>query len=474
MTKPELPETNDQPKDLLDEAISWFTGRDPDPVEAEEANGGDADLAADAEWPGAGESPSAAVAAEPVVAAPAGVDDARVDVDHPVLPESRGETEATPVYSPRSGTSPDRSVDAVPAFVNEIDAEAPVRDVDATAVRPAYVAEIPEGAIDSEAEWRSGAGLASAVDAAADDRSGSVAVDHDPQPDADRDPAETAAVDTPVVDTPVVEEDATSGHEAPQYPTPEPAVSGPDGTGDADYPARPEPPASLFRDESVAPAAVAAAAGAGAAVAGAGAAAAGAAAADRTALIEQPDAAQRRAEEREARDRQLGRVQPLTAAEPAAPAVALPSTYKALPSLGLLILRWVTAGIIGIRAFMHVMDIAALQKLWADHTILAPQAATVAWVQTGVEALIVILLIFGFGTRLAGALLTALAACLLAFMLWGAANPVQAGEVRFMGDIEVLLAAVGLFFLTTGGGRAGIDGSIHASRVDRKNERLAA
>jgi hypothetical protein len=38
----------------------------------------------------------------------------------------------------------------------------------------------------------------------------------------------------------------------------------------------------------------------------------------------------------------------------------------------------------------------------------------------------------------------------------------------------VLLAAVGVFFLTAGGGRAAIDGGIHQGRMERKNERLIA
>ncbi len=231
-----------------------------------------------------------------------------------------------------------------------------------------------------------------------------------------------------------------------------------------------EPPSSIFRDQPAAP--VAAAAGVGAAGVAAYAATRGKGS-DETSVIAADDDPRQRAAEREERDRQLGTVQPLSSA-PAVTPHALPTTYKAFPSLGLFLLRIVTAGILGVRAVMHGLDIAAVQKIWADHSMFTAEAPTLAWVQVGLEAAIAVMLFFGLGTRIAGALLAGLAGSLLAFTLWGAGNPFQQGLDGFIGELQVLLAAVGIFFLTTGGGRAAIDGTIHKSRVERKNERLLA
>ncbi len=184
-------------------------------------------------------------------------------------------------------------------------------------------------------------------------------------------------------------------------------------------------------------------------------------------------AARRRAEEREARDRQLGKVQPGDQA-PAPTPFTLPSTYGVVPSLGLLVLRWVAGGVVGVRAFLHAMDIAALQKLWVDHTILASSATAVAWVQVAAEAVVALMLLLGLGTRVAGLLLTGVSVCLLAFMLWGAGNPFQPGVVGFIGELELLMAGVGLMFLAVGGGGWSIDAGVHRGRIDRKNERLLA
>jgi len=438
VTKPELPEPTapaDRPghEDTMDDAISWFTGRSKrEPVAAKATDGGDNSV-------------------DPVDHRDHADLSDRVDPADPVA-----HVDDVDPGADRQDTAGDELADA--PLGDDRDPDAPLAD--------------PH---DEEVAVEHGEPVAIADDTVTTD-----------QPDAvtprDRSFNETDEVLPPpdAIDTEAGSDDsADDDDDDPTRPAPVPVVT--DRTDSSDRTDRDDtsdgadgsqPPSSLFRDDPVPVDPVVPVAAAGVGAAGLGAFAASRSA-DETAVIDEDEVARRRAEEREERDRQLGKVQPLASA-PAPVPYALPTTYKAFPTLGLLLLRLVTAGVVGIRGFMHAMDIAGLQKLWADHTILAPQAQTVAWVQTGLEVAIAVMLVFGLGTRIAGALLAALAGCLLGLMLWGAANPFQAGLVGFIGEIEVLLAAVGIFFLTTGGGRAAIDGTIHKGRIDAKNDRLLA
>ena len=93
---------------------------------------------------------------------------------------------------------------------------------------------------------------------------------------------------------------------------------------------------------------------------------------------------------------------------------------------------------------------------------------------TAIVVAVAVLLLLGLGTRIAGFLLLAYAAVLLVFLDWGAANIIQRGYFGFLGDLDLVLAVLGLFLFTAGGGRIGFDGSIHTSRIRRKNDRLIA
>lgn len=515
MTKPELPEptqppADDRSVDLLDEAISWFTGRSR---RDETPAGGEADLpeaAPDLVDAGAGADvhtpePLAAYPEsepEPESAAPdtthadlAGAEADLADADladaagtmplEGLAPTADATTDST--VGPRGETpaaaelGPDHSVDEPAPWADEdVPAggwpDAALADSTPEPAAAAFDAQVPEAARD---EWVQGPAIEAdsptETPAAVTAPYAAAVPETEAAPEAAAAPVLATVDSTPsgALGAPAHADDRaldplqeTAVHDM-SHEVDEPPVGAIDSEAGAAVPS--EPPASLFRD----PGAPAMAAVAGAAAGGVAAAGSLHGADAAASVIDDDAAARQRAEEREARDRQLGTVQPL-ASVPARAPLALPTTYRFLPSTGLLLLRIVTAGIVGVRAFMHAMNIPDLAKLWADHTIFATQATTIAWAQTGVEALIVVLLVLGLGTRVAGALLAILAGCLLAFMLWGAANPFQPGLVGFIGEIEVLLAAVGVFFLTAGGGRAAIDGGIHQGRIERKNERLIA
>lgn len=181
---------------------------------------------------------------------------------------------------------------------------------------------------------------------------------------------------------------------------------------------------------------------------------------------EQAEIERRRAEERAARNRSLGVVDHSN--EPAAYAtpVPKPTTDKALPSLGLFLLRLVTAAIVGIHGFQKLTDIDSTRAFFESLNIPSPLYA--AWGTGVAEVLAAVALVFGFATRLAGLGIAAIAIGALAMVKWGKENPFQSGVPGFTGELELLLAGVGLALLFLGAGRWSIDGSIRASR--RRNK----
>jgi uncharacterized membrane protein YphA (DoxX/SURF4 family) len=173
------------------------------------------------------------------------------------------------------------------------------------------------------------------------------------------------------------------------------------------------------------------------------------------------DAATREAE-RQQRNRQLGTITPPP--EPyvhVAPAKA--DNDKALGSLGLFLLRLITAGVIGVRAYqMFTRHDAAVLRLTERG---APEPELIAWTEAGVLALIAVALFIGFGTRLSAFLLAAAAIANIVFMQWGAFDPLRSGVEGIRGDFELLLAAIGLTLLVLGSGGWAIDGIRRASKA---------
>jgi len=195
---------------------------------------------------------------------------------------------------------------------------------------------------------------------------------------------------------------------------------------------------------------------------------------ERTAVLDAQEAARVRREERAARDRQLGKViaAPDDADEPLVTKFTTPSTYKGLPSLGVLLFRLVIAAVVGIRAWQHITHLSATRDMWA--ATIAPSPGIIAWTQIGLEIAIAVMLVLGLGTRIAGLLLLILAIAQLAFVQWGVVSPFQPGAADFIGAVDVMLAGAGVLFATVGGGRIAFDGAIHTGHIGRKNDKLFA
>jgi uncharacterized membrane protein YphA (DoxX/SURF4 family) len=195
---------------------------------------------------------------------------------------------------------------------------------------------------------------------------------------------------------------------------------------------------------------------------------------ERTAVLDAQEAARVRREERAARDRQLGKViaAPDDADEPLVTKFTTPSTYKGLPSLGVLLFRLVIAAVVGIRAWQHVTHLSATRDMWA--ATIVPSPGIIAWTQISLEIAIAVMLVLGLGTRIAGLLLLILAIAQLAFVQWGVVSPFQPGAADFIGAVDVMLAGAGVLFASIGGGRIAFDGAIHTGHIGRKNDKLFA
>lgn len=181
------------------------------------------------------------------------------------------------------------------------------------------------------------------------------------------------------------------------------------------------------------------------------------------AAVAEAEMARIRAEERAARDRALGTIRSESLAEPVV--VTTPnvrSTDKFSGALGLFLLRLVTAVIVGTHGAQKLLDVPATQTLFEN--IGLPYAPYLAWGVGVAEVLAAVALIFGFLTRVAGAGVAVIAISALSLVKWGLVNPFVAGEPGFIGELELLLAAVGVLLMLVGGGGWGIDAGIRRGR----------
>lgn len=177
-----------------------------------------------------------------------------------------------------------------------------------------------------------------------------------------------------------------------------------------------------------------------------------------------------KAREKAERDRRLGTVH---STEPApAPVVVekpgIRSNDRFAGAFGLFLMRIITAVVVG--AYGYQMLTERPPVIDALESISIPSAGIVTWGLAGLLLVLAVMYIFGFGTRVAGCLTAVLAGLTLAFFRWGAFNPFIEGQAGFSGDIELLLAGLGLMFLFLGGGGWSLDGGIRRSRARRKLE----
>lgn len=173
--------------------------------------------------------------------------------------------------------------------------------------------------------------------------------------------------------------------------------------------------------------------------------------------------AQRLADERAARNRALGVVASSNVEVAPAPPPQKLVTDRLLGAFSLFILRLIVAGILGARGYQMLTDIPRLQSELGATQL--PQPNTMAWVAGVTALLLAVAFFFGAFVRVAGFGLVVLAISVLVFLRWGQFSPFLPGQAGFYGELELLLAGVGLVFLCIGGGLWGIDGIFRRRRA---------
>ena len=196
------------------------------------------------------------------------------------------------------------------------------------------------------------------------------------------------------------------------------------------------------------------------------------AAADAQAAQDAQDAAQRKADEarvrtqeREARAKALGTVEATDDDVEVAPPERHPND-KFLGSLGLFLIRIVLVALLGVRGIQVLWHISATSSWLSSYSI--PQATLIAWLLGALLVIIALLLLVGFGTRLAGLLTAIVAIAVLVFIRWGYAPILVSGQAGFVGDWDVLVAGVGLAVFCLGSGGWAIDAAMRFNRAKRK------
>lgn len=166
-------------------------------------------------------------------------------------------------------------------------------------------------------------------------------------------------------------------------------------------------------------------------------------------------------QEKEARDQRLGLVATSDANELRAPLPPRPGVGR-FASFGLLVLRFVIAGVLGVAAVQVLTSINETADYLGN--TLIPYPREVAWGLGFTMAAMAVMLVLGLGVRAAGFLLTALSVGALVFLRWGPFPIFVDGMEGFRGDKDLILAAIGILLFCIGGGRAGIDGAISKAR----------
>jgi putative oxidoreductase len=187
---------------------------------------------------------------------------------------------------------------------------------------------------------------------------------------------------------------------------------------------------------------------------------------------EEQKLAAERAARRDARATALAATAPVPLAAPEPVIVHKRTNDKFWGSVGLFLLRLVLAAILAVRGLNILTDIPAAQAQFAQTVIPYPSIMAIV---TGVAALLIALsLVLGLLTRLAGLGVALIGAGALVFVEWGNWSPFLPNRPGFLGDYELLLAAVGILLLCIGAGGWSLDRSIRSGRARNKAERASA
>ncbi len=179
--------------------------------------------------------------------------------------------------------------------------------------------------------------------------------------------------------------------------------------------------------------------------------------------------------ERQAREQRLGAVPTSTdnaLREDVGPARV--TTDRFLPSFGLFVTRIVVAGVLGLASFQILgSGVDATANFLGGYPMI-PEPRLVAWILGFTLGAMALLLVIGLLQRVVGFLLLVISVATLVFIRWGNFAIFTSGGVwveGFIGDKDLLLAAIGLLLLTIGGGAWGIDGAFRRARAASKAER---
>ncbi len=122
---------------------------------------------------------------------------------------------------------------------------------------------------------------------------------------------------------------------------------------------------------------------------------------------------------------------------------------------GLLVLRLVTAVILGIRGLQILQHLDVTRDQFTQ--IGMPSPDTMAIVVGAAAFAAAFALVVGAFVRVAGLGIAAIAIGSLVYVKWRNGDVFTAGQPGFNGELELLLAGVGLAFLGLGGGGWGVD-----------------
>ena len=124
-------------------------------------------------------------------------------------------------------------------------------------------------------------------------------------------------------------------------------------------------------------------------------------------------------------------------------------------AVGLLILRLVTAAILAVRGLQMVQDQDVSGDRFEQWGLPNPDVLVI--VVGAVAFASAFLLIIGALVRVAGLAIAVLAVASLVYVNWRSGDVFTSGQPGFRGELELLLAGVGLTFAGLGGGGWGVD-----------------
>ena len=176
--------------------------------------------------------------------------------------------------------------------------------------------------------------------------------------------------------------------------------------------------------------------------------------------------------EREARDARLGRVATSDANAIRDPRPVYRKGVGGFGSFGLFLLRLVTAAIIGVIGYQVLTNLDETTAYLSQQALI-PEPRLVSWIIGFGLAAMAVFLVIGLAVRVVGFLLAALAVASLVLLRWGQFSLFVENMEGFRGDLDLLLAAVGILFLSMGGGRFGIDGAFVKSRENAREAKLS-